>query len=345
MKKYTSHITEINKILIFVFLSLVSSAVFAASDDPTAVQIGNQKLALSQLDKQGEDKIFNSKIDLYKARLKTVSKWIDNTLIQIEAKKHGVSVEKLLDQEVYRSINVSNDMVKAILYGFTDDDIPSDPQVSENIRTHLMEGYKKFRRAEYLQKLRKKYHVKVLLKKPKKTEKHYNPSLDGLINMGPKNAQNTIVYFFDFNCSYCKEADGQLAQLQKLHPDQIHIVLRNARSAITKDERRAEAAAQCAAGQNQFWKYHQALYTMDEDYPKSELIRVARVLNLDMRSFESCLAMRTPEQLKRHEPDDLDSLHIYGTPTYFINGKKHTGALSRKELEGLIHLTSTVTKT
>src|SRR5258707_1285262 len=58
---------------------------------------------------------------------------------------------------------------------------------------------------------------------------------------------------------------------------------------IHPQAQRAAEAARCAGEQGKFWEYHDALYAEQSKLDGAELLTRARALNLDEKSFQSCL--------------------------------------------------------
>ncbi len=319
-----------------IIAMMLTCLMQATQAEPAVARIGNQTITLQELDQEGEDAIFDLQKELYDARLTILNDWIDKTVLTLEAEERGITVQALLEQESGANTATDDALVRAIAFGFGDPEDAEDPAMVDMIRERLRQGLHEMQRQALMQALRNKFAAKITLSKPERVSKLYQPSLDGLISFGRNDAPSRIVYFYDFNCAYCQDADMALEQIHASYPDDVQIVIRSARNDLNGDERRAEAGALCAARQGEFWGFHRALYPMDAEYPRSDLMSVAMELDLDLETFVTCLDQQVPLQREREEPADLGELRLVGTPAYVINGRKHTGLLDYEALRRLV---------
>jgi protein-disulfide isomerase len=87
----------------------------------------------------------------------------------------------------------------------------------------------------------------------------------------------------------------------------------------------AAEAVEAAASQGRFWDMYDALLAQQGELNPQEISRLAERLGLDLERFW--------DELRRHEhaarvADDVssaDSSGVSGTPTFFINGRRHYG--------------------
>ena len=88
----------------------------------------------------------------------------------------------------------------------------------------------------------------------------------------------------------------------------------------------AAEAAEAAARQGRFWEYHDLLLERQKALRPSDLTSYAEELGLD--------GVRFAEDLRRHagagriaeDVDGADRSNVSGTPTFFVNGRRHYGA-------------------
>jgi protein-disulfide isomerase len=88
----------------------------------------------------------------------------------------------------------------------------------------------------------------------------------------------------------------------------------------------AAEAAEAAGAQGAFWEMHDQLLDHQEDLTPAALSRHAEQLGLDIERFWD--ELRSHEHTERVEVDvaSADASGVAGTPTFFINGKRHQGA-------------------
>ncbi len=147
---------------------------------------------------------------------------------------------------------------------------------------------------------------------------------------GPANAPVTIVDFSDFFCPYCKKAAPTLLQVFNNYPNQVHIIYKNLPLSETPGQGSylVHQAGVCAHEQGKFWPFHDAVYAR-ADRPDAAVIRqIAAQIGLNSAAFESCLASGRPKKAIDADLKEARDLQVDGTPTFFINGQKSSGALS-----------------
>jgi len=98
----------------------------------------------------------------------------------------------------------------------------------------------------------------------------------------------------------------------------------------------AAEAAEAAAAQGHFWEMHDALLEHQGDLSAADIARYATGIGLD--------AERIAEDLRRREhagrvSDDVasaDESGVAGTPTFFINGRRHYGTYDIDTLKSAV---------
>ncbi len=161
--------------------------------------------------------------------------------------------------------------------------------------------------------------------------------------LGSPDAPITIVEFSDFQCPFCgkveREAISQLRD-QYVRSNRISIVYKHA--AFLGDESTwAAQAAECAADQGQFWKYHDLLFARQDGenkgaFTKEKWLGLAQEWELDLTRFEPCL--NNDETLARVQADiqEARAMDVRGTPTFFLNGQPLVGAQPLAAFEKMI---------
>jgi protein-disulfide isomerase len=87
----------------------------------------------------------------------------------------------------------------------------------------------------------------------------------------------------------------------------------------------AAEAAEAAAKQDRFWEMHDVLLAQDDLRPPA-LITSAERMGLDVERFRNDLREHTGAARIAEDVDSADLSGVSGTPTFFINGKRHYGA-------------------
>lgn len=98
------------------------------------------------------------------------------------------------------------------------------------------------------------------------------------------------------------------------------------------------AATECAAEQDSFWEYHDALFTEENwrQFDYDSLKRVASELGLDTEQFNECIDSGRMETLVQQDSDFARQLGVRSTPTFAINGQPVQGALPFEQFQNII---------
>jgi protein-disulfide isomerase len=95
---------------------------------------------------------------------------------------------------------------------------------------------------------------------------------------------------------------------------------------VHSDAQVAAEAAEAASAQGKFWEFYDALLAHQDALTPSDLRRHAEELSLDVERFWD--ELRHHEHASRVAEDvaSADASGVSGTPTFFINGRRHHGA-------------------
>ena len=88
----------------------------------------------------------------------------------------------------------------------------------------------------------------------------------------------------------------------------------------------AAEASEAAADQDAFWEMHDLLLAHQDALRSSDLIAYAEQLGLDVERFTNHLREHTGAARVAEDVDSADLSGVSGTPTFFINGRRHYGA-------------------
>jgi Na+/H+ antiporter NhaA len=143
---------------------------------------------------------------------------------------------------------------------------------------------------------------------------------------GPAESPVTVLEYGDFECPYCGRAEPIMRQLLAEFGD-VRYAWRHL--PLTDVHPRAQAAAEAseaAAAQGKFWEMHDLLLDHQDALRVSDLVGYAEDLDLDLGRFEDDLRRRSGAGHIEEDVDSADLSGVSGTPTFFINGRRHHGA-------------------
>ena len=143
---------------------------------------------------------------------------------------------------------------------------------------------------------------------------------------GPATAPVTLVEYGDYECPFCGQAYPIVQAIQRRFGHQLRFAFRH--FPLTQIHPHAQAAAEAAevaAAQGAFWPMHDMLYEHQNALTYDHLVRYAEMLNLDIVRFTSELATGAYASLVREHFMSGVRSGVNGTPTFFINGRRHDG--------------------
>jgi Na+/H+ antiporter NhaA len=143
---------------------------------------------------------------------------------------------------------------------------------------------------------------------------------------GPTEAPVTVVEYGDFECPYCGMAEPVVRELLREFGDVRYVWRHLPLVDVHPHAQMAAEAAEAAADQGAFWEMHDLLLTHQDALRTDDLIGYAEQLGLDVDRFTDDLREHTGTARVADDVDSADLSGVSGTPTFFINGRRHYGA-------------------
>lgn len=146
----------------------------------------------------------------------------------------------------------------------------------------------------------------------------------------------TIVEFTDFQCPFCRAAVAPMEELMAKRGTNVRWIFRSFPLSFHPDSELANEAALAAGAQGKFWEMHDLLFGNQQALKMADLRRYAQGLNLNMTAFDDALAKhRYAAQIAQDRVLGTEA-GVDGTPTFFVNGQRMTGARSLVELNQIV---------
>jgi Na+/H+ antiporter NhaA len=143
---------------------------------------------------------------------------------------------------------------------------------------------------------------------------------------GPDDAPVTLVEYGDFECPYCGQAERTIRELLASHGDDVRYVWRHLPlNDVHPDAQLAAEASEAAGAQGKFWEMYDTLLSHQEALSARDLGRYAGELRLDVERFRDELRGREYASRVSEDVSSADESGVSGTPTFFINGRRHYG--------------------
>ncbi|MEU7057452.1 Na+/H+ antiporter NhaA [Streptomyces sp. NPDC046197] len=144
---------------------------------------------------------------------------------------------------------------------------------------------------------------------------------------GPLDAPVTLVEYGDYECPYCGLAEPVVRELLADFGDDVRYVWRHLPlTDVHPNAQLAAEAAEAAARQGRYWQMHDILISHQGDLRPWDLLRHAGRVGLDMDRFREDLRDRVGADRVAEDVESADLSGVSGTPTFFVNGRRHHGA-------------------
>jgi len=143
---------------------------------------------------------------------------------------------------------------------------------------------------------------------------------------GPDDAPVTLVEYGDFECPYCGMAESTIRELLASHGDDVRYVWRHLPlNDVHPSAQLAAEASEAAAAQSKFWEMYDILLGHQGEFTPRDLTGYATRLGLDVDRFKDELRRREYARRVSEDVASADESGVSGTPTFFINGRRHYG--------------------
>jgi Na+/H+ antiporter NhaA len=152
-----------------------------------------------------------------------------------------------------------------------------------------------------------------------------NPDRDHI--RGAPDAPVTLVEYGDYECPYCGQAEVVVRELLGEFGDDLRYVWRHLPlNDVHPSAQMAAEAAEAAAAQGSFWEMHDKLLDHQDELSPRDLSHYAEEIGLDLDRFWDDVRHHAHSERIADDVASADASGVAGTPSFFINGKRHHGA-------------------
>jgi Na+/H+ antiporter NhaA len=143
---------------------------------------------------------------------------------------------------------------------------------------------------------------------------------------GPGDAPVTLAEYGDFQCPYCGHAEPVIRALLADFGDLRYVWRHLPLNDVHPQAQLAAEAAEAAGAQGKFWGMYDLLFAHQSELLMRDLVGYAQALELDTERFREDLRQRAFASRVAEDVESADLSGVSGTPTFFINGRRHYGA-------------------
>lgn len=327
---------------------LAQSSAFAES----AFTIYDKTTSLEELEKSEAAQFYElekKKYELIERIAKT--KYLEE-FWKKKAAEQKVTAEEAEKNYVEKNVKVSEAEIKATLDRFKDNEQLKQLPVDE--RKRQVTEYLKDREARTLISSIISAAIaskKLVISYPKPKEPVYTLTItkDDHVRYGPKdtdtkpikctgeNCEITIVEYSEFECPFCARVLPDVKKVLTEFKGKIRWTVRDFPLSFHARARPAAVAAKCAAKQGKYWEMYHKLFENQRKLSDADLEAHAKEVGVFNDKYKKCVA--NPKEVAAIIDENIKTggeLGVTGTPAFFINGRKLSGALPYSEFKRVI---------
>jgi Na+/H+ antiporter NhaA len=159
---------------------------------------------------------------------------------------------------------------------------------------------------------------------------------------GPNDALVTLVEYGDFECPYCGRAEPTIRQLLgEFGPDLRYVWRHLPLNDVHAHAQMAAEASEAAAAEGRFWEYYDSLFDDQGHLNVRDLLARAERLGLDVEQVTKDVREHRYAGRVADDVASADESGVSGTPTFFINGRRHQGPYDIDSLTAAVRAAKT----
>jgi protein-disulfide isomerase len=146
---------------------------------------------------------------------------------------------------------------------------------------------------------------------------------------GPNDALVTIVEWSDFQCPFCKRVEATMKQIKDTYPSDVRVVWKDNPLPFHNRAKPAATLARMAfdlKGEKGFWVAHDGLYDEKADLEDAGLEKIAGQVGIPWGQVKAAIDSDKYKEQLGASVDLANELNARGTPHFFINGRRLSGA-------------------
>lgn len=266
------------------------NAIGLATQDVLAT-VGTRSITLRDFDEANRVRLNDTEMQIFEEVKADLEASILSSLVAEDAKARNIDASTFIATEITDKLRLFTDEERAAV------------------------------ESDVMRRLFTKYGVKILLRSPDPIV--HNVSADDDPFTGNSAAGVTVVMFTDYQCPACARTHPVLKQAVQGYGDKVRLVIRDfPLENIHKDAFGAALAANAARKQGKFAEYTEILYRNQEALSKTDLVRYAGELGLNVKQFGLDFSdAKTAAEIRKDQADGR-SYGVAGTPGIFVNGVK-----------------------
>lgn len=262
------------------------------------------------------------------------------------------SVEAARRAHMEKNVKVSDKEVKEMVNKYKDNPqfsrLSKDEQ-QKQVREYLREVASRNVERALITQAKKKGELVVNYPQPKEPvfeltlndtdHTRFGPGTDDIKPMGcdKKSCPITIVEYSEFQCPFCSRAIPAIKRVLTEYRGKVSWTVRDFPLSFHDRARPAAVAAHCAGDQGKYWGMYQAIFDNQTELQDEHLRKYAAKVVPDKAKWEECFKNPAAKDgLIQANMESGMKVGVTGTPAFFINGRRLSGAIPYEEYKRII---------
>jgi len=333
-----------------IFLSPLMGRAY--SEGTTAYKIFGKATSMLEVAKENQGDFFEIERKKYELVERIAQeKYIDEFWKKL-AKDKKTTPEKAKEDYLAKNAKVSDSEIQETLGRFKDHPqlakLPADEQ-KRQIKEYLKEKSTGEAMQELLVKGKKSGDLSVLVAEPVEPSYPVVVNAQDFVKFGPKeedikpsgckgdDCPITVVEYSEYECPYCSRVLPDVKKVLAEYKGKIRWIVRDFPLSFHARAKPAAIAAKCAGEQGKFWSMYQKLFENQTKLSDEDFAAHGKTIGLNMEKFASC--QKNPAAILAKIDENIQSgakFGVNGTPAFFINGRKLSGARSYDDFKSII---------
>lgn len=324
-----------------------------ADDQATAYKIAGKSVSLSEVYKADEAAFYDLELKKYQLIEQRAQEAYLNQFWTELAKTAGTDAEAAKKNFLEKETKISDKEVKETVEKYKDN--PQLKALSKDKQAEQVRGYLRSRAEQeivgaLISTAAREGKLQVVYPKPKEPIYDVKVSDRDLVRYGPSpddikpvacksdDCPITIVEYSEFQCPFCGKAQPAAKRVLADYKGKVRWVVRDFPLSFHDRARPAAVAAHCAADQKLYWQMYEALFNNQTALSDKDLEKhAAGIKGLDVGKWKACIAKpASKEQIIETNFASGSKLGVTGTPAFFINGRRLSGAMPFEEFKRVI---------
>ena len=298
--------------------------------DSIALEINGVKFTLSEMERQRPAAMFQARSNYYEAARRSLEEYAQDYLLEQQARKEHLTVPELLERHVNNAI--ASDPGEETLRVYYETADTTESYESVRVKAHRRHPAETHRQSK--DRISRIDPTSSHRRDPPRAAARAHRA-DRRAVRGPANPRVLLTEFADYECPYCQQVQPTIEKLEAEFKGKLAFTYKDFPLPMHPNAQKAAEASRCAQAQGKYWEFHDLLASTKQlELPA--LKAHARQLKLDASAFDKCLDTGDKAEVVKAQANEATALGLQGTPTFFINGRYISGALSYEHLRDVI---------